>query len=247
MIRYTTFLISISLLLSTCSTSRQPTVDTFLSPTSYPSPSITEYFPLAKGAYWVYTGKVKWTLPNNTGIAEKEITWKMEVDRVLQRNAITGYKMVGAPWDLAWYEEGKTPSNYAIIQAGGRFYKTSVEAFWRLLNEDDYLRSLVDENNLILDIPLMVGKKFCDTLSIARPDGMYCWTVFDVNPFAALGVTGVDPSSTLPEYTIGNQTMPDHSRIYFVPGVGITGYEYGHHGTVSEADVRLSEYHPGTK
>jgi hypothetical protein len=193
----------------------------------------------------MYQGDIKWTRPNSADVVEQEITWKMEVERVFQRNAIVGYEMSGAPWDLAWYEAGKEPSKYGIIQAGGNFYRVPVETVIRLMNEEDSLFGLVDENDLFLDIPLTAGKKFCEAISIARPDNMYCWNVFEATPLDGSKIKGVDPSQELWEYPIANGTMPDSSLIYFVPGVGISGYFYRHHGTIAESDVHLVEYSPG--
>jgi len=35
------------------------------------------------------------------------------------------------------------------------------------------------------------------------------------------------------------RSNPDHTFIEFAPSIGITGYVYGHHGTVASADVTL--------
>jgi hypothetical protein len=234
-----------SIVLSSCSTSGQPPIVPGVQPTMYPSLSILEYFPLRKGAYWLYEGNVRWTVINSSDIAEKELTWKMEVQRVFQRNNIVGYEMSGAPWDLAWYEEGKAPSEYGIIQAGGNFYRTSIDTVWRLMNESDFLSALVDEDDIFLDIPLIQGKKFCDTFSLTRSDSMYCWTVGEASQATVENIKGVISSDTLLEYPIYNGTMPDHSIIHFIPGVGISRYEYHHHGTISDVEVRLIEYYPG--
>lgn len=214
-------------------------------PTISPSQSILDYFPLKKGSYWVYQGMVKWTKINSSEVIEEEIIWKMEVDRVFQRNTVVGYEMIGAPWDLAWYEAGKEPSRYGIIQAGGQFYRVPVETVIRLMNEEDNLFGLVDQNDLLLDAPLTSGKKFCDTISITRPDNMYCWNVGEPVVFDPGNIKGIDVASQLWEYPIVNGTMPDASRMCFVPGIGISCYSYVHHGTVSEVDVHLTEYYPG--
>jgi len=210
-----------------------------------PPSSISAYFPLKRGAYWIYQGNIRWTKINSSEVGEEEITWKMEVKRVVQQNNIVGYEMLGAPWDLAWYEEGKKPSSYGIIQTGGRFYRTPTETITRLMSEDDTLAGLVSENELFLDIPLIQGKKFCDTWSIARSDNWYCWVVSQENQSTMMKIKGVDPSKMLVEYRVVNQTMPDHSIFSFIPGVGISHYTYAHHGTVSEVDVQLIEYFAG--
>jgi hypothetical protein len=235
----------LTLAISSCFSSDKNSIMPVVQPTMYPSLPILEYFPLKQGTYWIYQGTVKWTIPNSADIAEEVITWKMEVKRVFQRNDIVGYEMLGAPWDLAWYEEGKEPSKYGIIQAGGKFYRTSLEAVWRLMDETDVLRALVNENQIFLDIPLIFGKKFCDTFSISRADGMYCWTVGDAIQADTANIKGVDASAALIEFPIYNGTMPDHSQIQFIPGIGISRYVYRHHGTISEVDVHLIEYYAG--
>jgi hypothetical protein len=113
------------------------------------------------------------------------------------------------------------------------------------LNEGDDLANLVTENNVFLDLPLEKGKNFCDPASLARSDNMYCSIVGESTPFDAGHIKGVAPSTALLEYPIVYQTMPDVSRTYFVPGVGISRYFYHHNGTVSDVDVHLIEYSPG--
>jgi hypothetical protein len=228
--------------LSSCSTTDTLPKTPVVPSTEHPSLSIMEYFPLQEGAYWVYEGTVKWTKINPSEVAENEITWKMEVKQVIQRNGVIGYEMQGAPWDLAWYEDGKEPSEYGIIQTGGKFYQTPIETIQRLTDESDVLLGLVNEDQIFLEIPLIAGKKFCNTDSIARPDTMYCWNVLEEKQ-VELNVKGIDAEGTITEFTIARNTGPDYTLFSFVPRVGISRYQYIHHGTVSEADVRLVEFH----
>jgi hypothetical protein len=237
--------IVISTILSSCSTTEQPPTVSAMQPTMYPIQSISEYFPLKGGAYWVYEGNVRWTTADSSAVTEEEVTWKMEVRRAIQRNDIVGYEMLGAPWDLAWYKEGQGPSEYGIIQAGGKFFLTSNDVVRRLMDESDFLGSLVDENSIFLDVPLIPGKKFCDIDSLTRSDGMYCWIVGEASQVTVTNIKGVTASDTIFEFPIYNGTLPDHSILHFIPGVGISGYEYHHHGTVSDAEVRLIEYYSG--
>jgi len=237
--------IFVSALLLSCSPTKQPSIETSAQPALYPSLSIQDYFPLKEGAYWIYKGNVRWTVINSSEVAEQEITWKMEVKRVIQRNDIFGYEMLGAPWDLAWYEQGKEPSEYGIIQAGGNFYRTSIEAVRRLEDENDFLGDLVNEYDIFLDVPLISGKKFCDLDSLTRSDGMYCWVVGDAIQGNVKDIKGLASSDALFEFPIYNGTNPDHSIMHFIPGVGISGYEYHHHGTVSDVEVRLIKCYSG--
>ena len=214
-------------------------------PAPSPSDSTVSYFPLKKGAYWVYRGIVRWTKPDSADVVEEEITWKMEVKEAIRRNEGIGYEMLGAPWDLAWYEVGRQPSKYGIVHIGNRFYRIQLESLTRLSNEQDNLADLVDDQDIFLDTPLAPAIKFCEPDSLSRPDNMYCWRVGEVQPFDASSINGVDLPRELWEFPITKQTMPDISTMYFVPGVGISGYMYRHHGTISEVDVRLVEYSPG--
>ncbi len=233
------------MLVSACSLARAIQTPAPVQPTLSPPQNSSDYFPLKKGAYWVYQGTVKWTKPNSSEVAEQEITWKMGVEQVIQRNDIVGYEMLGAPWDLAWYDPAKEQSKYGIVQVGGKFYKVPLETVARLSNEQDNLSDLVNEGSIFLDTPLESGKKFCDPASLTRSDNMYCWIVGEAIPFDASHISGVDPSKGLLEYPILNQTMPDISTMCFVPGVGISRYSYHHNGTVSDVDVHLIEYFPG--
>jgi hypothetical protein len=44
-------------------------------------------------------------------------------------------------------------------------------------------------------------------------------------------------------YSLAYRTLPDDTKIDFVPGVGIVTYEYHHHGTVADTEVKLVEFH----
>ncbi len=246
--KYGTFILSTLTLGLAASCSNQVTTVSFVQPTAYPSAQIADYFPLATGAYWVYAGTIKWTRPNSTAadVVEQTIQWKMEVRRKIEDNDIVGYEMKGAPWDLAWYEEGQVPSEYSIIQVGtNRFYTADINTTIRLLNTDDVLIDLVRPGDLLLEIPLVPGERFCDDISITRPDGMYCWRVGKATQSDLKNVKGINPSAPLDEYSIYQATGPDFSGFTFVPGVGITSYRYTHHGTVAECDIQLIEFHPG--
>ena len=214
-------------------------------PAAYAQDELERQFPLSPGAYWVYEGTVKWSV--GTEVHEADMTWKMEVIDVVSRGDITGYHMRGHPSDLSWYEEGEQPSEYVIVQVGpNRYYRAETDVLDRLRDESDQLLGLVSDYKLFLDVPLVPGKRFCDVEHITLSDGWYCWNVWGSTPVDLSHVSGVDFSQPVDEYTIAFRTNPDHVFVKFVPGLGITQYTYVHHGTVSEADMRLIEYHPGT-
>ncbi|MFZ4775826.1 MAG: hypothetical protein ACOYM3_10700 [Terrimicrobiaceae bacterium] len=45
--------------------------------------------------------------------------------------------------------------------------------------------------------------------------------------------------TSLPALSIAYRTTPDHQILDFVPGIGIVGFHYVHHGTLSETDLGL--------
>ncbi|GAK50016.1 hypothetical protein U14_01241 [Candidatus Moduliflexus flocculans] len=202
-----------------------------------------DVFPLSPGTYWLYEGMVKWQ--NESGVKEQQMTWKMEVIEQVERDEFIGYLMKGHPSDLAFYEEGRVPSEYAIIRHGNDFYQTDLNTFQRLKDPADELNDLLFPEDQILKFPLTPGDTFGEPEMLKRGDGFYYWVVQEKRPFLAK-ITGVVSIASLEEYIITLNTLPDGIIVHFTPGIGITCYEYTHHGTISEVDVSLIEYHAGT-
>lgn len=195
------------------------------------------YFPLAKGAYWVYEGLVRWQA--GTQVLEQPITWTMEVRDVVERGPVTGYLLRGHPADLAWYTPGKRAGDYVIVQVDNRYYLAEAEIWPRLMDETDQLFGLVEEGQLFLAAPLQPGQVFGEADQITRLDRSYCWVVQHKESVQLAAV-----EERVIQYRLMFRTRPDHQVVEFAPGVGITRYVYGHHGTVSDVDVRLVEYRP---
>lgn len=208
--------------------------------------SMQDYFPLRQGAYWIYEGQIRWTNPTEAEIVEETIRWKMEVVRVIQRGNVVGFEMLGAPTDLAWYEEGKLRTSYAYILTGGKIYQMPIDTLDRMTDESDTLYDLVDETSEFLSIPLMDGQKICPAELMTRTDWGYCWHVSALQGAEPITVNGVEMSSPK-EYILSIMTGPDRSDIAFIPGIGISRYHYVHNGTVAEADVKLVDYFPGNE
>jgi len=72
----------------------------------------------------------------------------------------------------------------------------------------------------------------------ARPDGRYCWVVASSRKASLSGLAGVE-SGNRDEFVLEYWTNPDNIRFTFVPEVGITKYEYHHHGTVADTELQL--------
>lgn len=223
---------------------------TAVTPTSLPTPTPTSTesaldvpaYPLADGAYWVYQGQVAYQ--QEGGVVEETIEWRVEVVESVDYPSVTGYLMRGSLDDLAFYAPGKEPSSYAIIQVGSnRFYRADLDTYNRLKTEDDFHIGLVSEHNLILELPLETGNRFCEAEQITRLDGGYCWVVGEPETvtFAFL------PGRNIQAYPISFSTNPDQTLIYFAPGIGIAAFRYHHSGSASDVQMALIEYSLGNE
>lgn len=213
---------------------------------------IMEEFPILKGTVWVYQGKVKWTSPPDK-VHEKDMIWTMEVLETVQRGHVSAAFVKGHPSDLAWYDEDLEPGEYLILKVGSSKYymlgqQRAEDTLKRLRDMDDFLGNLVTDQDMILELPMKKGDVFGESCQITRPDMFYFWFVESVDRVSLDSVKGIDCAKGCSEeykrYTLTFQSAPDHQIVQFIPGVGISSYSYLHHGTVSEAHLKLTEYRP---
>ncbi len=222
-----------------------PTVaPTSLPPSPTPVPPAMFTFP--KGAMWTYQGVVKWELKGKA--QQKTLTWKMSVtDKIERADGVVGYVMNGHPFDLAFYEDGKKPSDYLYLAKANRVYQITLldaKPIERVKNSGDALVDLLVDDNLVFDFPFTVGKKFGPAQLTANSDGMNYWTVTEQKQTTLLGVKGIANPEVI-ESTLNFKTNPDNQSVFMVPSIGITRFVYHHNGTLSDVDVKLIEYSAG--
>jgi hypothetical protein len=222
------------------------------SPSSQPSSQtssaakteIAEGFPLKAGTYWVYTGTVKWQ--DGLDSRETSVTWRMEVVRTEYVGRYEVSILEGHPSDLAWFTPGKPRGGHIFVRDGDKYYEiASIQDLGELFTNEAKLEPHLNFESLFLELPLQPGVCLGQDPDHKRDDNMYCWSVGVPKPVTLDGVKGVSAGRNYLEYELAFRSLPDHTIIHFVPGVGITSYLYGHHGSVSEADVHLVQYHPG--
>jgi hypothetical protein len=200
-------------------------------------------YPLEKGNYWIYKGKVKWT-PAGAGrkFKSKTLVWTMRIYDVIESPEYRIALVTGFPNDVAWYEEGMTPQYSLLVQHDNCVYWNGFANRDEAINNARLLASGADNakiGNCIFDFPLMKGKKY-DDKNENRTDNMYAWYVEGVKK-VNINVKGFRGKKQSTEFAVIYRTLPDHIIIYFVPGLGITRYVYEHHGTVAFEDLRLIE------
>ena len=196
------------------------------------------------GTYWTYQGQVRRSSDDDQAKNAK-IVWRTEVRRFLQHGDIRAAVISGFPSDVNWSDGKPQPSDSLLIESAGTFYlighENSAAALRRLEQPSDTLAGLLSDDDLILAWPLTRGKKFCDPDGLARDDDMYCWIVESTGPSALKDLPGVLPGQT--QYELAYRTNPDDIHFTFIPNVGITAYEYHHHGTVADTELALTEFH----
>jgi hypothetical protein len=219
------------------------------------------YFPLVKGNCWIYSGEVKWSEPDGgettvngqkmrtNATRTKTLTWKMEVVDTLQKGIVFAAYLKGFPDDLSWYEPGKERGDCCIVRVGtGQYHKFGGEGakkVWEKLQSDGDVRlEMLDENTLFLDVPLIAGKVYGEFAN--TPRARYCWVVEGEAEFDPAKIKGAPKTTAGTLFTLTYRTSPDHQFVDFVPGLGITGYVYGHHGTVSECNMDLVQFIPAS-
>ena len=209
-----------------------------------------QVFPLSPGTFWIYHGLVRsWTEGSSVGKVS-DVTWKMSVVRVVKREGITAAIVSGFPSDLDWTEGQATPQRSMLVgTVDARFYFDSpwdTNLVNSLIDAPKYpLEELARPDEWILQLPLSAGERFgCDRAAADRKDGKYCWMVGAPSPVVLGHVKGVAPEQRQ-EYEIDYDSVADDTEIEFVPGIGITGYQYHHHGAIAETELHLVEFHSG--
>jgi len=207
-------------------------------------------FPLTKGSYWIYDVSTKWTADSD-GDVNKEFVWKMEVLDTAVYKDITAVHLNGFPSEFDWYnEEYSEMSDYTIITDipenwPPEFYLLKgTDAFEQIKNKEELAEGLINNDNLWFDFPLIFEKTwgYVGGKEITRSDNYYQWYVKSEFLSNLDEIKGVMPTIIADkEYELMFYTLPAHRTINFVPGLGITGYTYVHHGTTSEAYLELIE------
>jgi hypothetical protein len=201
---------------------------------------------LKPGNYWIYAGTVAWSdVTTKTFSRSKKIIWKTEIFEEMSRGELKAYLVKGAFADLTWYEPGDKAGQYLWIIYKDRFYSLGVDPdlLRRFRDPKDSLISAVLEEEPIMQAPLQLNQ--C-TVALQpeerdRQDMMYCWYMEDMG-LRKLAASNVPPGPVT-VWTAWYRTNPDHQTLGFAPGVGIISYDFSHHGSVSEAHVKLIEAH----
>jgi hypothetical protein len=203
---------------------------------------------LKPGNYWVYAGQIAWSdVTTKTYSRTKAITWKTQIVEEVTRGPLKAYLVRGSFDDLAWPEPGDKPDAYHLwVVYRNRFYSlvADKDLLRRFRNPKDSLISAVVKEEPVLQFPARLNQCTVEVQPEEprdRQDMMYCWHLEQkrMRKLKAAGVSA-DPVA---EWTAWYRTNPDHQILGFAPGIGIISYDFSHHGSVSEAHVKLIRAH----
>jgi hypothetical protein len=207
----------------------------------------SRFFPFSQGTYWMYKGTVRWYDYENDKPASAEVTWKMSVEKVIERQGVVAAVVKGFPGDLDWTAGTTEPKPWLILEdARHKVYYENLGPDFDLakLNGDEHVfDKFMVEDNFFFQWPLSQGAKYCDEEAKKREDGLYCWVVEESNTKKSITVKGA-PTGDKTAFQLKYRTLPDDTTMELVPGLGLLSYEYHHHGTVADTELQLVEFHP---
>lgn len=205
---------------------------------------VEDPLPLAIGNTWTYIGNVWWAPAGARTVYRENVKWTMEVTDIVERDGLRAAVIKGHPQDLMLYEEGREQGDYLLIATdSGKYYLLDGERAKAALDQvrdlSNPLIDLVDEPDLVLDLPLFVGKRFCSAKQLLRPDKLNCWTVSDEQITTLPGIAGVIATDETTSYVLTHRTDSNHAIWNFVPGVGFTSFSFGTRGEPSAVELVL--------
>ena len=194
-------------------------------------------FPMEKGTFWIYAGAVEWG--EGGEVRSKKLSWEVTVLDSVERGRFKAVVLRGDPRDLTWYSEDRKRSCYLLtIVDNQNIYRELLDSQCALppvpLSEKEI------RGELVFKLQAQKGDLFGrDT---EREDSMYAWDVQDRRRVTLNQIKGIPRDRTYTEYALAYRTAPEHVFTDYVPGIGFTSFIYGHHGTVSNVDVKLVEF-----
>jgi len=187
-------------------------------------------------------GSARWTRLDQR-VDTATIRWTLQILTTREGPELRGALVRGWIQELAWYHPGLTPGYGVLLARGHRLYHVSApDSASALLTLQRAIETGAPPHQgweLIVDSALAVGHLYGQLAERGdRSDTFYAWYVESgqaIRPHSGWSVA----SPTVLQWRLVYRTAPDHQVLDVVPGLGITRYVYGHHGTVADSDVEL--------
>jgi hypothetical protein len=217
-------------LLSSCSTVIIPAGD-------------PNYFPMTKGTSWKYEAHSE-VSRHGENIATNDCIVECKVLDVYESAPFPAALFKGFPLEADVWTGCTNFNNKSLLVCipGPQYHLLDPADAKRFNDANDFLLGLVSEDSLILDCPLIAGKRFGEFEQLTRIDYSYSWHVVSEEKLRIKGVKGISPWRKRVVYTIEYRTRPDFQSIVFTPGIGILEYIYHHNGTPCDVQLHLKEF-----
>jgi hypothetical protein len=179
-------------------------------------PAAQPIFPCVTGKTLTYRGQVRWTVENSNVVRSKPMTWQTRILSCKRKAHGFVWVIDGLPEDLVRYQPNRKPGRYLFTQNANGFSKQ------KLPTEEG---QPVEE---ILHFPAKVGDCLREDETTGRNGAMYCWSIDSTRK-----------TSQGQEWLLKYRSLPLHEAVTIIPEIGITSYEFEHHGTVASVKMRL--------
>ncbi len=206
--------------------------------------------PMRQGSYWIYSGTVRWTESGSNAVRKAPVKMKSEVTEYVQRGPNAAALLHGVPSDLNWWNPAKPlRAWHLLVRIGAAYYLSETGSKGGILQTLKTLppekwKEKIDPKSIFFELPLKTGNRYCAPDQRERTDGRYCWVVLGSRPmWSKRKKSKLKTIYGKPAIRLTFLTAPDETTLRLIEGVGIVSYHFAHHGTVAEADVKLTEFH----
>lgn len=208
------------------STQGSPMLPFLLAPILALSPAPTPLLPSTVGTTWHYKALVQWTGETAKGVQTASLDWQMSIVAARRRGSTTVLVVKGFPADLCWYEPSIKPRlSVLTLRADGLWIDTDPGS---------------QDMGSLMDAALAAENPGGHYLS-GRPKvgDSFRWPAdMDQSPYRRRLEARVDFRGHK-GWQVVLSTGPDDETLAFVPGTGVTTFEYNHHGTPASVRAEL--------
>jgi hypothetical protein len=164
----------------------------------------------------------------------------MEVVETFEHGALFAAVLRGHPDDLPFTDGAGARGAWVVVRVKGKLYylvKATADVL-EAARTGVHLQDVLDGSSLFLRRTLAPGKTLMDQ------DGEPTGWVVDSAGRTEVHVPGA-PVGKRRSYRLVQQFLADHTVVTYVADIGLTHYEYSHHGSLSDVELDLVEVHVG--
>jgi hypothetical protein len=210
-------------------------------------------FPMKTGNKWVYSVAIKQlgSVADASGQLSDtsfNLEWSMEIIGTFNVGTYKVATLKGFPFEMNGYEPDMEPGEYFLVNQGNKNYYIfngeDKETVIKTLKSTAPAK-LGTRADHILQYPCIIDQEFSRMDESSKRKHFWVWFVEGVNDRSVIAELPESIRSTIKPkqipVTIAYLTNPDEQRFNFIPGLGIAGYSFSHHGSTNEVMMLLKE------